>query len=216
MTGASNIVDDFVPGEYNLKDLANLNDLPTILPKMTVVRGVSWESSNIPNTSGNLVFPSDFNGVIEVEIATNELLSYYQCSFADRNSATVYLPYRHAVQDFTYKADYLTNYVENKNGGAGLERHAFSHIDCPVGAESGLFILGKLTEDELHLTAFKIPRRQTLYVPGYCIHSNDYLKGTWRTMLSDEANIDHVYLKRRITEGDEEGSSLESFTFQFS
>lgn len=216
MTGASNIVDDFVPGEYNLKDLANLNDLPTILPKMTVVRGVSWESSNIPNTSGNLVFPSDFNGVIEVEIATNELLSYYQCSFADRNSATVYLPYRHAVQDFTYKADYLTNYVENKNGGAGLERHAFSHIDCPVGAESGLFILGKLTEDELHLTAFKIPRRQTLYVPGYCIHSNDYLKGTWRTMLSDEANIDHVYLKRRITEGDEKGSSLESFTFQFS
>lgn len=94
MTGSSDIVDDFVPGEYNLKDLANFNDLPTILPKMTVVRGVSWETSNIPNTSGNLVFPSDFNGVIEVEIATNELLAYYQCSFADGKSARVYLPYR--------------------------------------------------------------------------------------------------------------------------
>lgn len=215
MTGASDIVEDIVPGEYNLKDLANFNDLPKLLPKMTVVKGVSWESSNIPNTSGNLVFPSDFNGSIEVEIATNELLAYYQCSFADRNSSMVYLPFRHAVQDFTYENDYLKNYVEKKNGGAGLERHAFSHIDCPMDAESGVFILGKLTEDELHLTAFKIPRRQTLYVPGYCIHSNDYLKGTWRTMLSDEANIDHVNLKRRTIEGNKEDASLESFTFQF-
>lgn len=215
MTGSSDIVDDFVPGEYNLKDLANFNDLPTILPKMTVVRGVSWETSNIPNTSGNLVFPSDFNGVIEVEIATNELLAYYQCSFADGKSARVYLPYRHAVQDFTYKDDYLTNYVENKNGGAGLERHAFAHIDCPLDEDSGLFILGKLDEDELHITAFKIPKRHTLFVPGYCIHSNDYLKGTWRTMLSDEANIDHVYLKRGLQD-EENHSILQSFTFQFS
>jgi hypothetical protein len=126
----------------------------------------------------------------------------------------VSLPYRHAVQDFTYKTDYLADYVEKKNGGAGLERHGFSHIDCPLDDDSGFFILGKLDRDELHLTAFKIPKRQTLYIPGHCIHSNDYLKGTWRTMLSDETNIDHVHLKRKSM--DDEESCLEPLTFTFS
>jgi len=34
-------------------------------------------------------------------------------------------------------------------------------------------------ESVLHLTAFRIPVRHTLYIPGGTIHTNDYLKGTW-------------------------------------
>ncbi|XP_056022748.1 uncharacterized protein LOC130055156 [Ostrea edulis] len=214
MKGASGIVEDIVPGEYKMEDLAKFRDLPKLLPKVTIVKGVSWESSDIPDTSGNLVFPHDFSGQIEAEIATGELLEYYGCTFAEGKSEKVSLPYRHAVQDFTYKNDYLADYVEKKNGGAGLERHGFSHIDCPLDEDSGFFILGKMDRDELHLTAFKIPRRQTLYIPGNCIHSNDYLKGTWRTMLSDETNIDHVHLKKKPI--DDEESCLEPFTFMFS
>ncbi|XP_048751565.2 uncharacterized protein LOC125663313 [Ostrea edulis] len=213
MTGGSGIVEDIVPGEYKLEDLAFFRDLPKLLPKMTIVKGVSWESSNIPDTSGNLIFPHDFSGNIEADIATTELLGYYGCTFADCKLEKVFIPYRHAVQDFTYKNDYLADYVEKKNGGAGLERHGFSHIDCPLDDDSGFFILGKIDRDELHLTAFKIPRRQTLYIPGNSIHSNDYLKGTWRTMLSDETNIDHVNLKRKSIEDEE---SLASFTLEFS
>ena len=219
MKGGSNIVDDLVPGEYSLQDLAKFHDLPTILPKRTIVKGVLWKSSNIPNTSGNIVFPSEFNGHLEVETATNELLAYYECEFANGKSEKILLPYRHAIQDFTYENDYLTNYVEKMNRGAGLERHDFTHLDCPLTDDSGFFIMGKLIEDELHITAFKIPKRHTLYIPGNCLHSNDYLKGTWRTMLSDESNIDHVHLKRRKgskTQGGEEDFYLESFTFQFS
>ena len=219
MKGGSDIVDDLVPGEYSLQDLAKFHDLPTILPKRTIVKGVLWESSNIPNTSGNIVFPSEFNGHLEVETATNEFLAYYECEFADGKSEKIFLPYRHAIQDFTYENDYLTNYVEKMNRGAGLERHDFTHLDCPLTDDSGYFILGKLIEDELHITAFKIPKRHTLYIPGNCLHSNDYLKGTWRTMLSDESNIDHVHLKRRKgrkTQGGDEDFYLESFTFQFS
>ena len=42
----------------------------------------------------------------------------------------------------------------------------------------------KFPEDEdkestLHVTAFRIPVRHTLYLPAGVIHSNDYLKGTW-------------------------------------
>ena len=212
MSGGTDIVDDLVPGEYSLQDLAKFHDLPTILPKRTILKGVFWKSSNIPNTSGYLVFPSEFSGHLEVETATNDFLAYYGCKFANNRSEKVYLPYRHAIQDFTYENDYLTNYVEKQNKGSGLERHAFCHLDCPLDDDSGLFIIGKLIEDELHITAFRIPTRHTLYVPENCIHSNDYLRGTWRTMLSDESNVDHVHLKRRCKG---KGEGLESFTFQF-
>jgi Ca2+-binding EF-hand superfamily protein len=212
MTGGEGIVKDIVPGEYELGDLAFFRDLPKLIPKVTIVKGVSWESSNIPGTSGNLIFPRGFSGNIEADIASCDILAYYGCSFANSKSEKVFIPYRHAVQDFTYENDYLADYVERKNGGAGLERHGFSHIDCPLDEDSGFIILGKLEKCEIHLTAFKIPRRQTLYIPGNCIHSNDYLKGTWRTMLSDETNIDHVHLKRKSIEE----SCLDSFTLTFS
>jgi hypothetical protein len=57
----------------------------------------------------------------------------------------------------------------------------------------------------------------TLYIPGGCIHSNDYLSGTWRTMLSDETDIDHVHLtKRNDMHGDEIYDNNETkFQFQF-
>ena len=53
------------------------------------------------------------------------------------------------------------------------------------------------------ITGFKIPTGHTLHVPAYTIHSNDYLKGTWRTMLSHEPHIDHVQLVRRLPDQDE-------------
>ncbi len=116
----------------------------------------------------------------------------------------VALLYRHAIQDFSYQNEYLSDYVTSPDalGGAGLERHDFTHLDCPLDEDSGAFILAKFEDPEetvLHLTAFKVPTRHTVYVPGGCIHSNDYLRGTWRTMLSDEADIDHVQLVKKTT-----------------
>ena len=214
MTGPRDIVGDILPGEYSLEDLAQGNES---LPRRTIVRGVSWKLSNIENTSGELIFPSDFSGFLQVEMATNTLLAYYGCEFAEGKSKKVDIPFRSAIQDFTYEKDYLTNYVERKNKGSGLERHAFPHLDCPLTNDSGFFILGKFIENELHITAFRIPERRTLYIPGNCIHSNDYLRGTWRTMLSDGCCIDHVHLKKAIRKkkkGAEE-NDFESFSFQF-
>lgn len=210
MSGGTDIVDDIIPGKYKLQELSQFVDLPKLTPKKTVVR-ISWESSKNTTASGNLIFPADFDGKLETEIATSELLDYYGCMFADGRPEEVFIPYRHVIQDFTYKDSYLTNYVEGENRGAGLERHEFVHIDCPLDDDSGFFVLGKMSEDELHLTGFRVPKRHTLYVPADCIHSNDYLKGTWRTMLSDETNIDHVFLKRKTKENGE--NKLQSFTF---
>ncbi|XP_013390073.1 uncharacterized protein LOC106158567 [Lingula anatina] len=209
MTGKDNMVADIVPGEYSLKDIALFSDLPPIVPKYTAVKGVRWVSSGVPGKSGELLFPDDFNYVIAVDLATNERLRYYGCSFADAQQVKVSLLYRHGIQDFTYENQYLEDYVEDR--GPGIEVHQFSHLDCPLHEDAGVFVIGKFAgEDEIHLTAFEVPVRHTVYAPAGTIHSNDYLKGTWRTMLSDEAEIDHVYLMKK-----KENGEMENFKFRF-
>lgn len=95
----------------------------------------------------------------------------------------------------------------------GLKKHDFAHLDCPLSESSGTFIIAKFTEDgEFHVTGFNIPVRHTLYIPGGTIHCNDYLSGTWRTMLSDETDIDHVHLTRVANKKDVE---YEQFQFKF-
>lgn len=212
MTGGHGMVDDIVPGDYSLLELACFSDLPPLVPKHNIIAGVRWEKSGSQGRSGKLIFPADFNGVIVTDTASPEHLRYYGCSFAEGNQLKISLLYRHGIQDFTYENQYLEDYVTLSNGGSGLEKHEFSHLDCPLEEDSGNFILGKIVGDnELHLTAFHVPIRHTLYIPANVIHSNDYLKGTWRTMLSDEAEIDHVHLVRPNSQGE-----LEHFKFEFS
>lgn len=218
MKGGHGMVADFVPGEYSLIDLTCFSDLPPLVPKYTAVKGVTWVASTIPGKSGKIIFPSDFDGKVVTDVATTELVRYYGCSFADANQEKVSLLYRHGIQDFTYENGYLEKYVTTTNGGAGIERHEFSHLDCPLTSDSGTFVLAKFTDDgEFHITGFKIPVRHTLYIPGGCIHSNDYLKGTWRTMLSDETDIDHVHLtKKNDSHGDEMyDNNVTKFQFMF-
>ena len=200
MKGGSGMVADVLPGQYNLLDLACFSDRDAIEPRKVVVKGAQWVKSPDPGQSGMIVFPSDYDGSIPVDIATTEHARYYGCHLADSTQIKVSLMYRHGIQDFTYQNNYLNDYVQDVNG-AGLERHEFSHLDCPLEDDSGYFILGKIVkgkkEEELHLTAFVIPTRHTLYVAPNVIHCNDYLKGTWRTMLSDEADIDHYNVVKR-------------------
>jgi Ca2+-binding EF-hand superfamily protein len=214
MRGAPGMVDDVVPGEYALIDLACFNDLPPIEPKHVVAK-VTWIKSTVPGKSGRAIFPPDFDGRLPTVIATNENLAYYGASLADHNQLKVSLLYRHGIQDFTYENNYMQDYVlaEGALGGAGIERHAFAHLDCPLDDDSGFFVMGKMEGDELHLTAFKVPTRHTLYVPPNTIHTNDNLRGTWRTMLSDEAEINHVQLVKAHRQGNIE--SYEHFHFSF-
>ena len=211
MKGGDGMVADFVPGQYKLIDLACYSDLPPLIPKHTVIKSVEWEASSVKGKSGKIAFPADFDEKIQTDQATNEHLRYYGCSFADSNQEKISLLYRSGMQDFTYENEYLDDYVKNKNGGSGIEKHEFSHLDCPLDENSGIFILAKLTDDnELHITGFKVPVRHNMYIPGGCIHSNDYLSGTWRTMLSDEVDIDHVHLTKKMADG-----SRQNFTFEF-
>ena len=61
--------------------------------------------------SGKIIFPTSFDETIATENATSEFLSYYGCGFAENSKDSITLPYRHVIQDFTYKEDYFEDYV---------------------------------------------------------------------------------------------------------
>lgn len=102
----------------------------------------------------------------------------------------------HTMQDFRYNKDYFKRYAKEKGG---LEVHTFAHVDCPLDTldESGMFIIGKWNDDgnALFLTAFRVPQLHSLFVPGGTVHSNDYLCGTWRTMLSWTSQVTFLAVK---------------------
>ena len=211
MTGGEGMVADVLPGQYSLVDLACFTDLPPITPRYAEIKNVSWIKS-APEGHGKVIFPPGFDGHLPVDIATTEHLRYYGASLADSTQVEVSLMCRHGIQDFTYENDYLEDYVESENGGCGLEMHEFAHLDCPLQDDSGYFVIGKMFDQTLHLTAFKVPTRHTLYLPGGLIHSNDYMKGTWRTMLSDAA-IDHCHIMKQTEEN--RNDELVGFEFSF-
>ena len=212
MTGGEGMVADVLPGQYSLVDLACYTDLPPITPRYAEIENVCWIKSP-PKGHGKVIFPPSFDGHLPVDIATTEHLRYYGASLADSTQVEVSLMCRHGIQDFTYESNYLEDYVESENGGCGLEMHDFAHLDCPLQDDSGYFIIGKMLDQTLHLTAFKVPTRHTLYLPGGLIHSNDYMKGTWRTMLSDATAIDHCHIMKRIKANND--NDLDSFEFSF-
>jgi hypothetical protein len=47
-----------------------------------------------------------------------------------------------------------------------------------VEKEKGVLLIQYQTSDQ-------VPVRHTLYTPGGVMHTNNHLRGTWRTMLSD-------------------------------
>ncbi len=83
---------------YNLQEIVNFNDLPVLKPRYTEIRDVSWVSGKA-GKAGKLSFPLDFDGILEAEFATNELLNYYGCSIANtRKEDSVVVHMRHAIQ----------------------------------------------------------------------------------------------------------------------
>ena len=138
---------------------------------------------------------------IEIEVGTNAFVSYYGCTITNTRHQEVTLHMRHAIQDFKYSQNYFKKFILNPNerNGAGLERHDFSHVDCPIDRDNGILILAKFVDSDktiLHITGFHIPQRHCIFIPGGTIHTNDYLKGKWRTMLSDATPVDHVFLEK--------------------
>jgi len=188
MSSPSGIIRDILPGSYSAANLVKFDDLPSIKPVSTIVKNVQWTGE--AGKPGKLIFPDHFTGELESDIATSETLGYYGAFLAESANENFNLDSRHVLNDFTYGNDYFESWVLKGAGGSGIEKHDFSHLDCPLTPmkKSGHFILAKWLNDDkttIEITAFQVPTRHTIYTPGGVMHTNNYLKGTWRTMLAD-------------------------------
>merc|ERR1712025_573216 len=132
MHSPSGILRDILPGNYTTTNLVSFDDLPDIKPAMTVVTDVLWMNGSGPGSPGRLIFPDDFDGRIESDIATSETLAHYGACIGESSEANLTLESRHVLQDFTYADDYFEQWVLDGAGGSGLEFHDFAHLDCPL------------------------------------------------------------------------------------
>ncbi len=92
-----------------------------------------WEKAAPGQRSGRMIFPEDFDGVIPVDIATNEQLRYYGCSLADQNQVrrpthqsrlTCSLEVHACVKEILARSRCLTRALSLQVQVALLYRHA--------------------------------------------------------------------------------------------
>jgi len=188
MFSPNKIQKDVLPGRYDLDKLVTFDDLPEIEPEHIVIKNVRWVDSGENGKRGKLILPNNWDGKIPTDIATNETLAYYGASIAEGKKSNIQVKDREVIMDFTYADNYYKEWVIDKLGGPALEYHEFHHLDTNISQNPGYWVLAKFADEaksELHITAFTVPVRHTVYTPGGVIHTNSFLKGTWRTMLSD-------------------------------
>ena len=172
---------------------------------VTIIPGCQWIEKNVDKNkdekSGKLILPNNFNNYeLAIDYATKSKLGYYGVKFVLENDNTrIKLPFDSTIAEYQYSEDYLNKYI--LKNGTGIEMHAFPHFDRPLSDNSGFFIFGKKVNIDvssntfdLHLTAFKIPKKCFVFVPPFVIHSNDFFLGKWTTLLSWDQYINHVVI----------------------
>lgn len=221
------VVEEWKAGVQSLLKLACSKTFIPVEPRYRKVL-VEWEKSKIPGQTGKCYFPENFDGSLPVDFPTNRHLAFYKnkCGkspmLVDLDDTLIHLATPHYVVDITYRENYRTDYAYARTG---LERHDFCHLYYPLSDHSGYLIIGKLIRNdsestsciergELYLTAFKVPKLHGLFLPEFIIHSNDYMLGTWRTMLADGVPVDGVQQLLRTSRA---GHALRPrhFMFQF-
>lgn len=122
---------------------------------------------------------------VPVHEADDAALGYYNCRLL-KPGDVISLNHRSIITDFVYRDDYFGRYVMDVLGGSLIEQHAFAHVDTPRDRYSGHLVIGKIdpADQALELTAFAVRPGDSVYIPAGTIHTNDYLLGTWKTLLS--------------------------------
>ena len=94
----------------------------------------------------------------------------------------------------TYVDNYLQ--VEEFGGGAYIEYHDRPHLHMPIEAcTGGHLILGRSSNDEYRLSAFRIPFGFGIYTPPYLLHADAYLVGKFLVVYSVTPNFSTVIFR---------------------
>lgn len=134
---------------------------------------------------------------VPVQNADDATLGYYNCRLLKQDDV-ISLDHRSIIADFLYLDHYFDRYVVDILGGSLIEQHAFAHVDMPLNPRSGYLMIGKIdpVDQALELTAFVVKPGDSVYIPAGTIHTNDYLLGTWQTLLSSACEIPNARIRQ--------------------
>lgn len=184
-------------------------------PRRARLKDVSWQQSD--DLDWTMHLPVDANVIsIPVDDTDDAGLGYYGCRLI-RPDDVISLQHRSLIINFCYQDDYLENYVLSGRGGSSIEQHDFAHVDMPLDERSGHLVIGRIdpTDQALELTAFMVQPLQRVYIPAQTIHTNDYLLGTWETLLSSACEFPSAQIKPSMIEPSDaiEEHALPALTF---
>lgn len=155
------------------------------------IKVVSGSSANVFGVMGTLLVPDGFE--IPTVTATKENVGYYGLELIETGSnfSVTSDKYQTALMEYDYTKHYKKEFLMNKYGGGGIfiETHDFPHIHIPISEDCGGYIvIGKrISFDEFHFTAFRIPYKHLLYTPAHTIHGDGTLVGKYALTVADSA-----------------------------
>jgi hypothetical protein len=166
-------------------------------PKLVRIENVLWHQSQelvwtaYLSTSARTIS-------VPIDVADDAGLGYYNCRLLQPDDA-ISLAHRSILVDFAYRDEYFESYVLNVLGCSSIEQHEFAHVDTPLDSRSGHLLLGRIDQSAhaLELTAFRVRKGDSVYIPAQTIHTNDYLLGVWETLLSSSCKFPSARVKRQ-------------------
>lgn len=168
-----------------------------------------YEEDNNKNTFSNILGDNNlFNCsnttyYFKPQVATKELLSYYNCKLISPNDTIFFESNENMLlatidTSFNYVEDYLLQ--EKYGGGIYLEYHNLPHFYFPNDELSeGYIIIGKKrSQNKYELSAFSIPYNYGIYIPPNVIHNDCYLTGEYNVCYGKSNNFSTAILKNNF------------------
>lgn len=159
-------------------------------------------NANILGNFGKLITDSNIN--IPINIASSDNIQFYNARLYNLYDLIKFdseedLP----LTEMLIGDEYVKNYieVEQLGGGQYLEYHNNPHFHMPLNTNTeGYYILGKILDNKLLLSAFIIPHRKAIYTPKNIIHSDANLIGDWMVVYTKSKEYSSVLIKNKRNE----------------
>ena len=173
----------------------------------------------------------DETDFVRLDRVRNHLKVLYISDITKVNGKRIKFSIFNELQDQSTKVQYKWRREESapshfkeqfERRGSGLETRNAVHISCPLSPmeRSGLFLIGKWSKRQgaedgyLCMTAFRVPQFHAIYIPEGTIHSDDFLQGSWKTILPKTAKeINRVRICAESSTYIKEGEYLFQQTF---
>lgn len=168
-----------------------------------------WSNNNTKNKdkdNGSNILGSDDQFMVDADKiyipitdTTKRNLEYFGAKLLNiGDTLTIDTPYPLPITTMEIGKNYVKDYLlqEGLGNGCYLEYHDTPHFHMPLDDKSsGYLILGKIINDDIHLTAFNIPYGKAIYTLPFTIHCDAFLIGKYIVLYTVTPHYSTALLK---------------------